>query len=266
MVSEFIVDLYINGKNRTIHHNAGRYIQLYRIHKRVVCNFKLTTMILCMTLKDKIDIVFQILGFIVSAITLALAWIIMKHFQKQEISIKQLEKVTDLIDYINNHKIGFLFGRTGGHMYSGDFIEMSLFEIKNMEFNDKEFLSSPILLDEKTRGIIDISNYVNNPFIPRDISEELKNFNSWMGTAIYSSDIDKESKESGEISAVVLKANVKSNFQLFNNNNKEKPLYVAYGAFSCIDWNNFKECSFNLERSIKNWLKKYNIDDIKLIE
>ncbi len=221
---------------------------------------------LCSTLNDKLDIIFQASGLLVSILTLALAWKIMKHFQKQEISIKQLEKVTDLIDFINNHKIGFLFGRSGGNMYSGDFIEMSIFEVKNMEFNDTEFLSSRILLDENTNGVIDISSFVNNPLIPKEISDELKNFSSWMSTAIYISDIEKDCKESSELTAIVIKSNVKNSPHIFNKNEKEKPLYFVYGAFSCLDWNNFKECSLSLERSIRNWLKKYNIDDINLNE
>jgi len=223
-------------------------------------------MILCMTLKEKIDIILQASGLVVSIGTLVLAWIIMRHFQRQHLSVKQLDKVTDLIDYINIHKIDFLFGYSTGNMFGGDLIQLSLFEIKNMDFNDNAHLSSPILLDRETKGIIDISNFVNNPLIPKDISEELKNFQSWMGTAIYISDIAKDCEGSGETSAVVIKSNVEGNFTLFNKSDNDKNVYVAYGAFACNDWNNFKECSRNLEKSIKNWLTKYNIDEIKINE
>lgn len=195
-----------------------------------------------------------------------LAWIIVKYFQRQQISLKQLDKVTELIDYINNHQIDFLFGISSGNMYSGDLIKMSLFELKNMNFNDSEYLSSRILLDRDSKGIIDISNFVNNPLIPRDISEELKNFKSWMGTAIYISDLERECQGNEQISGVIINSNAKGDYTLFNKSDKDKPVYVAYGAFACIDWNNFKECSKRLEVSIRNWLTKYNINDIKINE
>ena len=223
-------------------------------------------MILCMTIKDIIDIALQSLVLLVSFGTLILAWIILRHFQRQQLSLKQLDKVTELIDYINNHKIDFLFGGSSGNMFGGNLIQMSLFEIKNMDFDDNNYLYSPIYFDRETKGIIDISNYVNNPLIPKDISEELKNFQSWMGKAIYLSDIEKDCLESDEIFAVIISTKIDGNFTLFNKSDKDENVYIAYGAFACIDWNNFKECSSNLKKSITNWLAKYNIDEIKINE
>ena len=86
-------------------------------------------MILFMTIKDIIDIVLQSLGLVISFGTLIIAWIILRHFQRQQLSLKQLDKVTELIDYVNNHKIDFLFGGSSGNMFSGNSIQMSLFEI-----------------------------------------------------------------------------------------------------------------------------------------
>lgn len=219
-----------------------------------------------MTIKDIIDIVLQSLVLLVSFGTLILAWIILRHFQRQHLSLKQLDKVTELIDYINNHKIDFLFGYSSGNMFGGNLIQMSLFEIKNMDFNDNNYLYSPIYFDRETKGIIDISNYVNNPLIPKDISEELKNFQSCSGTAIYFSDIVKDCGASGETSAVIISSKVNGNFTLSNKSDKDKNEYVAYRAIACKNWISFKECSSNLKKSITNWLAKYNIAEIKINE
>ncbi|MBP9028251.1 MAG: hypothetical protein KBG14_00725 [Bacteroidales bacterium] len=217
-----------------------------------------------MTTIVKIEIGIQIVGLLVSIGTLFIAWLIMNNFQKQELSLKQLEKVIELIEYINNHRIGFLFGRTGSNMYTGDFIEMTLFEIKNIKFNDKDFLAERILLNESTKGIIETSKFVNNPLLPKEISDELKNFDSQIGSAVHISDIDEECKSAKELKAVIINSNVNCNFHIFNKENDEKPIYFAYDAFSCIDWNNFKECSLSLERSIRSWLIKHKINNIKL--
>ena len=186
----------------------------------------------------------------------------MRRFQNQHISVKQIDKVTELVDYINNTRINIMLCNLGECSRGCSMFNLSIFEIKNIDFEDDDFLDKTVYLEMSTKQIINFSNYINNPLIPLEISLELENFQSRKGETFYVN----ENEYPNGVNAVLVESIKEGDLTIYNIDNKRRNFYINYYAFACEDWNNFKECSKQLENSIRKWYSNYKIKDINLLE
>lgn len=121
---------------------------------------------------NKIKFAIGIISFILTCLTLWIAYLAYERFAYQQIQSKQIEVVTELVEYIHKSPIHLSVFNKG----SGMFNNLTLFELSNMEsipdsleIYFKEGYEYPVVFD----------TYIRNPLIPKEIADVLINFHSY---------------------------------------------------------------------------------------
>lgn len=214
---------------------------------------------------DIAQIIIAFIGLIIGYLTFRLAMRINKEFFKNHAKSKQVEKMSELMEFLNNTKIYLTFTDFYKHRGSGGTslgIYYNIFEIGNLlnnktihplykkEIDFNEYDDSPVFLDENSKQIMDIKKYIDSAFIPKDIADALNDF-----YVSFTSNVNFDTLTEGETSVVVL------------NSTEEKDKYKIFKQTNCEalkSWLNFKTHSNNLIKSIKIWFEKNGINDCNI--
>jgi len=202
-----------------------------------------------------------ILGVIISAITLFIAYKIFRNFDAKKTHInKQLETVLNLIEEINKKSISVEFKHKipqhilekmknmPEHLERGKstFIsyEMTLFSISRLKNPKVEYGNVLLNTNTEVLDLLTFIKYIYNPLLPTSISDRLKAFYSPV----------RNFKQFDNLS---------ENFVVLSpNNHKDESYSYPDYAVAFKDWDSFINCSIELKTEIHNWLKRYGADDI----
>lgn len=175
-----------------------------------------------------------------------------------------------MVESLNKSKIGLTFWEKNnqGGAGRGFGINYNIFEVgslyktteinpttnKNIGFPD--FDDEPVFFEEGSEQILDIKQFIDNPFIPKHIADCLLNFYC-SGTRV---------EELGEETLQFVAA--ESNILEEKDKLKEdvvKKAHVKIGkAFALRSWENLKILSFNLTEFVKKWFDEHGIKDLNI--
>lgn len=109
-------------------------------------------------------------------------------------------------------------------------------------------------MKKNNNQILNIKSFIQNPFIPQTVSDELVNFY----LVDYTTFDTKEIKDYDEIECIVISNHYEPN--VFTNQDDE----TSYRYKQCFipalqNWESLKICSQNLETAIRKWLLTHGI-------
>lgn len=216
---------------------------------------------------EKINLGIGITGVVLAGFTLWIAYLAYEKFAYQQIQGKQIEAVTELVEYIHKSTINLSVQNKG----SGMIKNMTLFELSE---NESIPNSLEIYFTEGHEYPIVFEPYIINPLIPKEIADVLINFHSYP-ISIGNDSIMKEkgyirltsldfiNKQAMERDILFEKNKANPLFQnnrdtLFNFQLVKAPAYRNYGTLV--------KYSELLKSKIRSWYNKQGIgvDDINL--
>lgn len=214
-----------------------------------------TTFVLLVCALTNSDII-AFASFIVSTLTLWFAYKVYSVFAKQQILAKQIEAVYKLIEHLHNDSFKLSFSALANNGSRAENITLNVFEVSHLSKSDfrNNYNNLPICFGKGSNQILDMKSFIQNPFIPKSISDELVNF--------YSVDYDiidtKEIKGYDELECIVISNKYDEN--VFTNKDDEiSSKYKQSSVTALKDWESLKECSKTLEKKIKSWLLNHGI-------
>jgi hypothetical protein len=211
---------------------------------------------------DVLQIFIGLATLIVTYLTFRLARKVHKEFSKNHANSKQVEKMSDLVEFLNNTRIYLNFidyypnSGAGGTSYG---IDYNIFEIgdllenktmhnviqRTIDFNDYD--DCQVLLGAESEQIMDINKFVDNPFIPKQIADRLFSFFVIQSEIIKSRDLGEN-----KTSAVVLYTTEK----IYNGKNLKQADCEALRS-----WLNLKTYSHDLTKAISEWFLEKGVGD-----
>ena len=202
-----------------------------------------------------------VIQILVSAITLSIAYgmfQLARRIRSNHAQIEQVKAIKDLVSELNQIRIGITFSPKGAIFGRGHNIAYNIFEIANLmtdservqHLKREDFNDQAIIFSHDTNKLWNINHFVDNPFIPSEIANELENFYISGVTALTTSDVNED------------------DFVIINTGMKDESLSVfGDGKFAFVPdsfafqtWLHFKQCTFYLENEIKQWFKQQGID------
>jgi hypothetical protein len=203
-------------------------------------------------------------------LTFRLSRKIRKEFLKNHTKSKQVEMMSSLVQNLNQSKIsieGWFYNETGGGGSSWD-LRYNIFEIgdlknKNgksdlgMSTNLNEYDDKAVLFNRKTNQIWDIKSFIDNPFIPKKIADELINFYSSNFEIVRVEDLQKNEEE-----IVMLKSKIFEEGRIHEELNEGT--LIKGNAVALNSWLSLKSFASNLTETITKWFKDNGIDDLNL--
>lgn len=226
---------------------------------------------------DQWDRIISLVQTIVGVLTIFIIYLtfrlsrrIRKEFLKNHTQSKQVEMVSLLVQNLNQSKIsieGWFYNKTGGGGSSWD-LRYNIFEIgdlrdKNeksslgMTTNLNEYDEKAVLFDRKTNQIWDIKSFIDNPFMPKKIADELINFYSSIFEIVKIEDLQKNEEE-----IVMLKSRIFEKGRIHEELNEGT--LIKGNAVALESWLNLKSFAANLTEQINKWFKDNGIDDVNL--
>jgi len=212
---------------------------------------------------DLAQVLISIIAIIFSYFTFKLAMRVHKEFSMNHAKSKQVEKMSELTEFLNNTKIRLLFtdfyeeGNAGARSYG---IYYNIFEIGNLLNNQtkhslnhrtidfSDYDDCPVCLDLNSSQIMDIKPYIDSAFIPKKIADALSNF-------FVKSSVELDSKSLNNVNIVIL------------NSTKEHKILFKIKQPNCESlksWLSFKTYSRDLTKLISNWFISNGIKDFNL--
>jgi len=209
-----------------------------------------------------------ILTIFIVYLTFRLSRKIRKEFLKTHTQSKQVEMMSQLVQNLNQSKISiesWFYNKTGGGGSSWD-LRYNIFEIgdlkdKNeisslgMSTNLNEYDDNSVLFDRKTNQIWDIKSFIDNPFIPKKIADELINFYSSNFEVVKIDDLQKNEEE-----IVILKSGIFEEGRIHEELNEK--VLIKGNATALMSWLNLKSFAANLTEQINKWFKDNGINDL----
>lgn len=181
-------------------------------------------------------------------------------FARNEFIKKQISVVIDLVSHLHNNilTIEFTTFHNGGGIscgvYNATILELPILKISTF---DKEFFEQQVYFSGGCNQLSDIKKYIDNPFLPQSIADELINFYSTRSEVIKVTHITPSQK-------LVIKT------VFFSPNRHDQSVLdtesiIRKGnAFALENWENLKACSTNLEEALRKWLNKYKVSEINI--
>lgn len=222
---------------------------------------------------QSVSIISQLIFSALSALFIYRTYIIAKkarrEFLRNQALSKQMLVVNELIAALNDSKIEiepWIFSKTGG-IGSKWKIKYNIFEIGDLlirneksifgslDFN--EFDDMTVVFDNTSNQICDIKKYINNPFLPKNIGDQLMNFYS-TNLTILKADSLREKEEK----IVILKSGI---FELEKIEETMNPHdYLESNALAMESWLNLKTHSNYLKKTFIEWFESNGIYDVNL--
>jgi len=211
------------------------------------------------------QVIIGLITLIVGFLTFRLAMRVHKEFSKNHVKSKQVEKMSELTEFLNNIKIYLTFtdfyegGGSGGTSYG---IYYNVFEIGNLlnnksihelsgrEIDFSDYDDSPVFLDKSSLQVMDIKKFIDSAFVPKEIADSLFNFFVSFTSPVYFKDLTQE-----ETSIVVL------------NSSENTEYYDSFKQTNCEalkSWLNFKTHSNNLMKLVSKWFIDKGITDFNI--
>jgi len=215
------------------------------------------------TLQDWIQIVLGFATVFIAFLAFIIARKVHKEFIKNQTKTKQVEAVDSLVHYLNESKINIMFTEFKDHGYvgSGSGLFYNIFEVGGLLIKgdelEKSFDNQSILFHFESNQILDIKQYIDNPFLPKTIADELMNFYSIDSTLVPYTELYKEN----EI-LVIIETGIFEKRAL--NPDPQEGTYVEGSAFALETWLNLKTSANNLTLIINKWFSNHGIDDFNL--
>lgn len=207
----------------------------------------------CNSLSDTTAIV----SVLISAATLWVAWIIYRKYAAQQLLSKQIEAVYELIGSLHNDSIKLCFAfLTSDGGYTGEDSIMNVFEIasvsKSVKVDWKKHNDLPIYFESRSNQIFDLKKFIQNPFIPKSISDELVKFYSIHYDFF---DASKEiSADQDIVQAVIISSLHYDESYHSLPEFEQQSIYKNTSAVALQNWLSLTNCSISLQESITNWL------------
>lgn len=122
---------------------------------------------------------------------------------------------------------------------------------------ERDFYEQPIHFGGFCNQLSDIKKFIDNPFLPQTIADELVKFYSSNSTSIETTNVVPPRR-------IVIKTQIfrPSMFEYLPQN-ADKTIR-SNNAFALENWENFKACSENLENVLRNWLNKYKVKEVNI--
>lgn len=199
--------------------------------------------------------IFSIIAIIISVIAL-------NNHTKIDYKKKQLETLTELIKSLHNEYFNISivkYSVSGGS--SSTIYTINLFEIDNLiklKYNWFEaYMKDRVLFKGNSNQIANIKKFIDDPFLPKNVADELMKFYSIPPT-LYIKTIGLEIDQTYiEIESKYFENNI------YENSEKSFNLRVLNGfAFKTLT--NMVECSISLENSIIKWFKDNNVNELNI--
>lgn len=221
-----------------------------KIYNLLVCSWEIA---------DKIAII----SLIVSILTLWFAYKVYSMYAKQQILAKQIEAVYKLIEHLHNDSFKLGFSALANNGDRAENLTLNIFEAAFLSKGDfrNNYNSLSICFGKGSNQILDIKPFIQNPFIPKNISDQLVNFYS-VDYTIFDT---KEIKDYEEVDCIVISNHYIKN--LFTNEDHETSYKYKQSFIPALqNWESLKLCSQNLEKAIKLWLINQGIkqDDVNI--
>jgi hypothetical protein len=182
-----------------------------------------------------------------------------QNFAKQEFVKKQIQVITDLVQSLHNDKINFQFTTYLGNGATAGHYDATIFEVQELKVIDShpDYYQNPICFNGICNQLLNIKNFIDNPFLPKSIADELEKF-----YARNHYDVKKEELKGEHIIVVNTKHFETGIFERQDGNSHR--VVKQSQAFALLNWANLIECSKRLETSIVNYLTRYKVKEINI--
>ncbi|WP_282126998.1 hypothetical protein [Marinifilum flexuosum] len=191
-------------------------------------------------------------------------------YLKNHTKSKQIEVVCDLVEKLNSSRIkieavrfekGTAYGQSRTLLYNifeiGDLLKPGKKGVFNVDIDFKEYDDFKVLFDSQSNQIWELKEFINNPFLPKEIADELISFYSIRCVLK-----DRKELEDSRAKIIVLKSKC---FEMGKISEKiEYPDFIEGSAIALESWLQLKSYSLKLTHTISYWFKKNGIDDINL--
>ena len=218
---------------------------------------------------EKMEKIVSLLSVIVASLALIFSYYAYKQISKQQVQSKQIDAVTELVEYIHNSTIQLTINVKNENTRSIIRQNLTLFEISNygdVEYGSVKLDSMKIYLKEGEKFPIFFNSYVTNPLIPKEIADILKNFYSYGISISTAENLNKEShiifsnliflEEQAQTNNIEEEEDNKSERVQLYSTLKNVPAYINFGEL--------KKYSKLLQKEIMEWYKKQGVDNINI--
>jgi len=209
---------------------------------------------------------------LIALLTLYVAWLARKEFLKNQAKTKQIEIMSLLISELNTVKIGieaWSFKDDLSAAGRGWSVKYNIFEIANLytteevdfrgnKINFSNYDDQPVIFDEKSNQIANIKDFIDHPFLPKKIADELINFFSFNCEAICRQSLCGKNAEVMILTSGIFEAEKRPRNEITGR------FFINSDAIICSSWLNLKAHSNNLMEVIIKWFKQNGIDDVNL--
>jgi hypothetical protein len=178
-------------------------------------------------------------------------------FAKNEFVKKQIEVVTDLVQSLHKDKINFEFTNFFGGSIAALY-QANIFQLQDMkiEYEHKEFFENRVYFNGTCNQLINVKDFINNPFLPKSIADELDNFYTMNCFPV-------RIQELGNKKIIIIKTKY---FEkgIFENNEKSEGVIQESNAPALFNWTSLIEGSKRLELAINKYLMSYQVKEINI--
>lgn len=213
-------------------------------------------------------------SFAISIATLILAWVIYCEFGHQQVQSKQIEAVSQLVEYIHNTTIRLEVSQTQENgTASINRYNRTLFELR---YDDTVPDSLGIYLRLGEAFPINFNSYVCNPLIPKEIADILSCYYSYATSGGISDSImnrrshvylsNLEFIEEQMLKADGLMKENEGKYAISADQKKYNYYYTMLKAPAYCNWGDFVKYSILLKKAIGEWYKEQGIDNINIRE
>lgn len=212
------------------------------------------------------DKILSISSLFISLLTLGFTCYVYTQIAKQQIQSKQIDVVTELVEYIHNTHIQITISaeNEGDKTRSINRFGLTLFEIANYNLDDYGNInldSMPIYFKNDEKYPIFFNSYLNNPLLPKEIADVLRSF--------YSYDIGVCINENLNTKSYVVFSNLdflESQTEISRVEKTQQLYYIFRDAPAYENLGEFQKYSRLLKKKITEWYDRQGIDDINIRE
>lgn len=182
-----------------------------------------------------------------------------QNFASQEFVKKQIQVITNLVQSLHKDKINFQFTTyLGGGATAGNY-NATIFEVQELKVIDShsDYYENPICFNGICNQLLNIKSFIDNPFLPKYIADELETF-----YARNHYDVKKEELKGKNIIVVTTKHFETGIFERQDANSHK--VIKQSQAFALLNWTNLIACSKRLEISIIDYLTRYKVKEINI--
>lgn len=203
------------------------------------------------------NVLISIVSLLISLISFFLVRRNYLNFAKNEFVKKQIDVVTDLVQSLHKDKINFEFTNFFGGSIAALY-QANIFQLQEMkiEYEHKDFFENRIYFNGNCNQLINVKDFINNPFLPKSIADELDNFYTMNCLPI-------RIQELGNKKVIIIKT---KHFEkgIFENNEKREEIIQESNASALFNWASLIECSAKLESAINKYLISYQVKEINI--